>query len=120
MNVFRETLRRIAERVEGARSAAIVGLDGIPVESFSIAQTPSIETVAAEMLALLKAAQNPRGEAVPGPVRELALVTDESRILLSRVSREYYLLLLLGGEGGLGRGRYELAKAALALEKELS
>ncbi|HKF45434.1 MAG TPA: roadblock/LC7 domain-containing protein [Thermoanaerobaculia bacterium] len=119
MNVFRETLRRIVERVEGAQAAAFVGSDGIPVETFSIGQTFSIETVAAEMLGLVKAAQNPRGESMAEPVRELAFVTDRSRVLLSRVSPEYYLLLLLGGGGGLGRGRYELAKAALALEKEL-
>jgi predicted regulator of Ras-like GTPase activity (Roadblock/LC7/MglB family) len=119
MNVFRETLRRIVERVEGAQAAAFVGSDGIPVESFSVGQAFSIETVAAEMLGLVKSAQNPRGQALAEPVRELAFVTERSRILLLRVSAEYYLLLLLGGNGGLGRGRFELAKAALALEKEL-
>jgi len=119
MSVFRETLRRIAERVEGTKAVAIVGLDGIAVETFTVGEPLSIETVAAEMAALVKTAQNPRGDLFAGPIRELAVVGDGSRILLSRVSREYYLLLLLGGEGGLGRGRYELAKATLALEKEL-
>jgi predicted regulator of Ras-like GTPase activity (Roadblock/LC7/MglB family) len=119
MNVFRETLRRIVERVEGAQAAALVASDGIPVETFSIGQAISIEAIAAEMLGLVKGAQNPRGASVAGPIRELAFVGDRSRILLSRVSGEYYLLLLLGGEGGLGRGRWELSKAALTLEKEL-
>jgi predicted regulator of Ras-like GTPase activity (Roadblock/LC7/MglB family) len=120
MNVFRETLRGIAERVEGARAVAIVGSDGIPVESLEVGQTVSMETVAAEMLGLVKSAENPRAEIISGPIREFAVVGDHCRVLLSRVSREYYLLLILGGEGGLGRGRHELAKAALALEKELS
>ncbi|HKA37348.1 MAG TPA: roadblock/LC7 domain-containing protein [Thermoanaerobaculia bacterium] len=119
MNVFRETLRGIVERVEGAQAAAFVGSDGIPVESFSVGQAFSIETVAAEMLGIVKSAQNPRGQALAEPVRELAFVTEGSRVLLSRVSPEYYLLLLLGGSGGLGRGRFELAKAAVTLEKEL-
>jgi hypothetical protein len=35
------------------------------------------------------------------------------------VTDEYYLLLLLTRDGSFGRGRFELAKAALALEKEL-
>jgi predicted regulator of Ras-like GTPase activity (Roadblock/LC7/MglB family) len=120
MNVFREALRGIAERVEGARAVAIVGLDGIAVESLSIGEVVSMESVAAEMLALVKAAQRPRGEAVSGPVEELALVGADSRVLLRRVSAEYYLLLLLGGGGGLGRGRYELTRTAFALEKELT
>jgi predicted regulator of Ras-like GTPase activity (Roadblock/LC7/MglB family) len=119
MNVFRETLRGIVERVEGAQAAAFVGSDGIPVETFSIGQAFSIETVAAEMLGIIKSARNPRGMACAEPVEELAFVTERSRVLLSRVSPEYYLLLLLGGGGALGRGRFELAKAALVLEKEL-
>jgi hypothetical protein len=35
------------------------------------------------------------------------------------VTGEYYLLLLLGREGNLGRGRFELRRAAADLEKEL-
>jgi hypothetical protein len=35
------------------------------------------------------------------------------------VTGEYYLLLLLAPEGNFGRGRFELRKAAAALEKEL-
>jgi predicted regulator of Ras-like GTPase activity (Roadblock/LC7/MglB family) len=119
MNAFRNTLRGIAERVEGAAAVAIVGLDGIAVETYGVAQDISIESVAAEMLAFLKSAQNPRAEMFSGPILELTVVGEGRRIVLSRISREYYLLLLLGGEGILGHGRYELARAAVALEEEL-
>ena len=119
MNVFHDTLRGIAERVEGTSAVAIVGVDGIAVESYGIGQDVSIESVAAEMLAFLKAAQNPRAEMFSGAIRELTVISEERRIILSRISPEYYLLLLLGGEGILGHGRFELARAAVALEKEL-
>jgi predicted regulator of Ras-like GTPase activity (Roadblock/LC7/MglB family) len=101
MNAFRETLRGIAERVEGAQAVAIVGLDGIPAEIFSVGETVSMETVATEMPGLVKAGRNPRADVVSGPIREFAVVGDRCRILLSRVSPEYYLLLLLGGQAGL-------------------
>ena len=119
MNAFRDILRGIAERVEGARAVAIVGLDGISVETYDVGQDVSIELVAAEMLAFMKSAQNPRAEMFSGQIRELTIVGQGHGIVLSRISREYYLLLLLGDEGILGQGRYELAKAAVALEKEL-
>jgi predicted regulator of Ras-like GTPase activity (Roadblock/LC7/MglB family) len=119
MNVFRDTLRGIAERVEGASAVAVVGVDGILVETYGVAQGISIESVAAEMLAFPKFAQNPRAEMFAGPIRELTVVSEGRRIMLSRISPEYYLVLLLGGEGILGHGRYELARAAVALEKEL-
>jgi hypothetical protein len=35
------------------------------------------------------------------------------------VTAGYYLLLLLKRDGNAGRGRFELRKAGLALEKEL-
>jgi predicted regulator of Ras-like GTPase activity (Roadblock/LC7/MglB family) len=119
MSLFRDTLRGIAERVEGTRAVAIVGLDGISVETYGVAQALSIEMVAAELMAFLKSAQDPRAEMFSGQIREMTIGGEDSRIVLSRISRRYYLLLLLGGEGILGQGRYELARAAAALEKEL-
>ena len=67
----------------------------------------------------IKTAQDPRAEMFSGQIREMTIGGEETRIVLSRISRRYYLLLLLGGEGILGQGRYELARAAAALEKEL-
>ncbi len=120
MNVFRDTLRGIAERVADTRAVAIVGLDGIPVETYSVGESASIEAVAAELLALVKAAQNPHAQLSFGTIRELAVVGEGRRSVLSRISAEYYLLLLLGGEGTLGHGRFELARAAMGLQKELA
>ena len=120
MNVFRDTLRGIAERVADTRAVAIVGVDGIPIETYSVGEAVSIESVAAELLALVKSAQNPRAELSFGAIREIALVGGSQRAVLSRISPEYYLLLLLGGEGTLGHGRFELARAATGLQKELA
>jgi predicted regulator of Ras-like GTPase activity (Roadblock/LC7/MglB family) len=119
VNVFTQTLRRIAERVGGTRAVSLVGADGIPVESWGSPEGLSIETVAAEVGSLLRAARNTGSASGDGEVREVATVTDGGITIVSRVTREYYLLLLLAREGNLGRGRFELRKAAAALEKEL-
>jgi hypothetical protein len=34
MAAFTETLRRVVDRVEGARAVSLVGADGIPVETW--------------------------------------------------------------------------------------
>ena len=115
MNVFADTLRRIAERVEGTRAVSLVGVDGIPIDTYGPGEDFSVESVAAEMGSFVKANRPSEG----GPVQQLCLVTDEGKAILSRVTEEYYLLLLLTREGNFGRGRFELKKAALALEKEL-
>lgn len=117
MNVFQDTLRRIAERVEGTRAVSLVGLDGIPIDTYGPGEGVSVETVAAEMGSFVKSSRP--AEPGTGIVQQLCLVTEEGKAILSRVTEEYYLLLLLSREGNFGRGRFELRKAALALEKEL-
>ena len=71
----------------------------------------------AELMAFLKSAQDPRAEMFSGQIRDMTIGGEETRIVLSRISRRYYLLLLLGGEGILGQGRYELARYELALRR---
>jgi predicted regulator of Ras-like GTPase activity (Roadblock/LC7/MglB family) len=119
MNVFQETLRRIALRVEGTRAVSLVGVDGIPIDTYGSFEGMSIEAFAAELGAFVKSAQGSRTSLSSESVEQLTLVTDTSIAILSRVTGEYYLLLLLSREGNFGRGRFELAKAALTLEKEL-
>ncbi len=119
MNVFQDTLRRIAERVEGAQAVSLIGVDGIPIDSYGITEGVPIESVAAELGAFVKSAQGPRTAMDSAPIQQLALVTDRSIAILSRVTEEYYLLLILSREGNFGRGRFELRKAAASLEKEL-
>ena len=119
MNVFQDILRRIAERVEGTRAVSLVGVDGIPIDSYGRFEGLTVESVAAELGTFVKNAQSPHSAAQAGTVQQLAVITDRATAILSRVTEEYYLLLLLSREGNLGRGRFELRRAALSLEKEL-
>jgi len=119
MNVFRETLRRVAENVPGARAVSVLGFDGIPIDTLLLAQDVSIEEVAAELGGFVRKVEGPRAQTGWGQVGEIAVVSGDSTAVLSRVTAEYYLLLLLSEEGNLGRARWELKKAGANLEKEL-
>lgn len=119
MNVFQDTLRRIAERVEGTQAVSLVGLDGIPIDSYGSPRELSIESVAAELGAFVRSIEGSRTSMSSAPIQQLAIMTERATAILSRVTEEYYLLLLLAKDGNFGRGRFELQKAALALEKEL-
>jgi predicted regulator of Ras-like GTPase activity (Roadblock/LC7/MglB family) len=122
MGAFAERLRRTAERVEGARAISLIAADGIPVETLVYGrdvETASLESLAAQMAGLLKSARSAVEPANAGTLREVATVADSAITVLSRVTGEYYLLLLLSREGNLGRGRFELRRAAADLEKEL-
>ena len=119
MNVFEDALARVADRVSGTRAVSLVGADGIPVATRGSTESLSIETVAAQIGGLVRAARTAASASGSGEVREIATVSDTGITVLTQVTGEYYLLLLLAREGNLGRGRFELRKAAAALEKEL-
>ena len=118
MNIFQDTLRRIAERVEGAQAVSLLGVDGIPIDSYGPADGRAFESIAAELGSFVKASST-RGASEAGLIQQIVVETDRSTAILSRVTAEYYLLLLLARDGNAGRGRFELRKAGLALEKEL-
>ncbi|MCA1611107.1 MAG: roadblock/LC7 domain-containing protein [Acidobacteria bacterium] len=118
MNIFQDTLRRIAERVEGAQAVSLLGVDGIPIDSYGPADGRAFESIAAELGSFVKTSST-RGAIEAGTIQQIVLETDRSTAILSRVTAEYYLLLLLSRDGNSGRGRFELRKAGLALEKEL-
>ena len=40
--------------------------------------------------------------------------------MVSSLTKDYYLLLVLGTEGSYGRARFEMRRARLLLESELS
>ena len=119
MNVFQDTLRRIAERVEGTRAVSLVGVDGIPIDSYVSAEGLPMESLAAEAGALVKAALATHALTDHGSLQQLTVASETASTVVCRVTAEYYLLLLLAREGNFGRGRFELRKAAAALEKEL-
>lgn len=118
MNIFQDTLRRIAERVEGTIAVSLVGTDGIPIDSWGAEDQASLESLSAELGAFVKNSQRPQN-APTATIEQVSVVSDASVAILSRVTAEYYLLLVLTREGNFGRGRFELRRAGLALEKEL-
>ena len=119
MNIFQDTLRRIAERVEGTRAVSLIGTDGIPIDSYGTAAPGTLESMSAELGAFVKNSLRSRGASEGQKIEQVSLVTEDEVAILSRVTAEYYLLLLLSREGNFGRGRFELRKAGLLLEKEL-
>ena len=79
-------LRRIAERVEGTRAVSLVGVDGIPIDTYAgRGKVFPIETVAAEMGACRQVGPSGRGadRARRGPAADAGLATDTGKAILS-------------------------------------
>lgn len=118
--MFHEHLSRITGRIEGALALSLVARDGIPVESVSSDPGIDLEALGAEMISQARAISDNHRELEVGEVQQLAVTTDRVTLMVSAVAPDYYLLLVLGPEGNYGRARFELRRARLLLEKDLS
>jgi predicted regulator of Ras-like GTPase activity (Roadblock/LC7/MglB family) len=117
--MFREALSGIRDRVEGTLALSIVGLDGIAVQSINDGGVP-LDSIGAEFGGFVKNIRVTNTELNAGEVHQFTVVTDQYVIFLSRITPEYFMLLVLSADGNYGRARFELARARQQLRDELS
>jgi predicted regulator of Ras-like GTPase activity (Roadblock/LC7/MglB family) len=118
--VFLDQLSRISNRIEGALALSLVAKDGIPVESFSSDPDLDLDVLAAELIAQVRSITENHRELGVGEVQQFSVTTDRLTLMVSTVATDYYLLLVLGPEGNYGKARFELRRARLFLEADLS
>jgi len=118
--MFLEHLSRISNRIDGAVALSLVAKDGIPVESFSSDPDLDLDVLAAELVAQARSISDNHRELDVGEVQQLSVMTDRLTLMVSSVAADYYLLLVLGPEGNYGKARFELRRARLLLEADLS
>jgi len=118
--MFLDQLSRISNRIEGALALSLVARDGLPVESFNSDPELDLEMLAAELIAQVRSITENHRELEVGEVQQLSVMTDRLTLMVSSVAADYYLLLVLGPEGNYGRARFELRRARLLLEADLS
>ncbi len=118
--MFLDQLSRISNRIEGALALSLVARDGMPVESVSSDPSLDLEVLAAELVTQVRSITENHRELDVGEVQHLSVTTDRLTLMVSSVAADYYLLLVLGPEGNYGRARFELRRARLLLESELS
>jgi predicted regulator of Ras-like GTPase activity (Roadblock/LC7/MglB family) len=116
--LFKETLARVVSRVPEAQVVMIMATDGIPVEKVAVTHSPDLEAVAAEYTTLLRASVSAAADNDLGDFHELAVVTEKLTALLVAITSDYVLFAALRPDAVLGRARYALRLAAMALRSE--
>ena len=117
--MFLDRLRSIADRIDGTLALGLVAGDGIPVESVKNDPDVEFEMLSAELLAQVRTISDDHRELHVGTVRQLTVMTEERIFVVSAVSNDYYLLLVLADGGSYGRARFELRRAGLLFESDL-
>ena len=115
---FSDILKEVVGGTEGALGALIVGLDGIPVEEYSVSGEMDLQSMTVEYSALLKEIEKGSQAAQMGTTREVSVLAEKAMIILRRLNEEYFFVLILKPEGNFGKGRFLLRMSVPKLLKE--
>ena len=120
--MFKEMLESMIGRTEGSLGALIMGTDGIAVEKVmaEAGAEANLDVAAAEFTSLVRSAQRAGNDTGLGGLRELVVSLEGSILMMRVLTKDYFVVLAIGAEGNLGRGRFELRKAELKLAKEFA
>jgi predicted regulator of Ras-like GTPase activity (Roadblock/LC7/MglB family) len=113
-----DALRRARAGVDGARGAWLVGLDGVTVAGDGEDGLPG-ELLAAAHVEVFRRALAAGAEADLAPVSAMTLDGASGAVLLESVSEDLALVALLRPRTLVGRARYQLRLAAVALRDAL-
>ncbi|MDX2435697.1 MAG: roadblock/LC7 domain-containing protein [Acidobacteriota bacterium] len=113
---FEEPIQQLLENCPGARGAAIVDPDGIPV-----VVTPHdapLETLGAELATIVRDLAEATREFRHGDLQQLAVFAEDAVIILTTIATGYFLILVMSRGGLTGKGRFlsRLVRARLHSE----
>jgi predicted regulator of Ras-like GTPase activity (Roadblock/LC7/MglB family) len=118
LSAFSDTLKQVAARVPETQLLIVMGTDGIPIEKLVVRSSPNLEAVAAEYTTLLKSGVAVAGDTGLGQLKELSVITEKMIALLVAITPDYFLFAGLAPGALMGRARFALRVAGIALEKE--
>ena len=99
-----QSLKELLAGCPGARVAAIVDPDGIPVVVHP--DDPEVETLGAELAAMIREIDAAGRELDHGGVRQFSVTTDNAQVVLTTISGGYFLVLLLESDAMAGKARF--------------
>lgn len=118
--MFRETIQKVVDRVEGGLAGVLMGFDGISVDAYSRPSAETdINTVGMEFAHLLGQIRKAAEHLEVGGLDEVTVKTEGLRIAIRVLSPEYFIACVLGPNGNLAKARYLLRLSAPAIQAEL-
>ena len=117
--MFTERLEQVSQRIQGTLALSLVAKDGIPVESVSRDASLDLDLLAAELMSQIRAVSQNHQELSVGRVRHFSVTTDRFILMVSALTEEYFLLLVLETGSNAGRARFELRRSVILFEQDL-
>lgn len=116
---FKESLKRIADKIDDFHGVAIVDSDGILVETYTREPSFDLDPLVAEYSAFLKAAEKASISAEVGTWHEVTVLTEKATILIKKMTEGYFLFLVMQSDKNIGKARFFMRLEASELVEDL-
>ncbi len=118
--MFAETLKKVVDGVDGAMAAVVMGLDGIPVETYVRAtDRVDVTTVGMEFSFILGQIKKAGDSLQVGGLEELAVKAQRLLLVCRMLSPQYFVAIAMAPEGNFGKCRYMVRMASPVLSAQL-
>ena len=117
--MFADRLESVSQKIEGTLALSLVAKDGIPVESVSRDPSLDLDLLAAELMSQIRAVSHNHQELSVGKVRHFSVTTDRFILMITALTEDYFLLLVLETGSNAGRARFELRRSVMLFEEDL-
>jgi predicted regulator of Ras-like GTPase activity (Roadblock/LC7/MglB family) len=115
---FSKILKESVERVNGAVSAMIVGIDGMTVEEYALEKIINLDELSAEASQMMKDIASASEGLGLGQAREFSIISDLCGIIMQKISDEYYISMIIKPGGNFGKGRFVLRTTVSKIKDE--
>lgn len=118
--MFAETLKKVVDNVDGAIAAVVMGLDGIPVESY-VRQNDRVDvnTIGMEFSFILGQVRKAGENLSVGGLEEFSVKAQRLVLICRMLSPQYFMAVAMAPEGNFGKARYLARVATPALAANL-
>ena len=118
--MFAETLKKVVDNVDGGIAAVVMGLDGIPVDSYvRLNDRVDVTTVAMEFSFILSQVRKAGDSLQVGGLDELSVKAQRLLLVCRMLSPQYFVAVAMAPEGNFGKCRYLMRMAQPALVAQL-
>ncbi len=114
--MFAETLKKVVDNLDGGLAAVIMGLDGIPVETY-VKKTDQVDvnTIAMEFSFILGQVRKAGDSLQVGSLEELSVKAQRLFLVCRMITPQYFVAIAMAPEGNFGKARFLARMAAPSL-----
>ncbi len=116
---FQDHLQKMANQVEALTGVAISDMDGIIVDEYKIDPSLDMSMLVAEYGGFWSAADKAGQSCDLGGTEEICILGEKTNLVIRKISKDYFLLVVISAEKGMGKGRFYAKMSVGPLQEEI-